>query len=141
MNRRSIFKAVAGVCAAVLFPWRKASGRGNDGTLTNGPTWRKAAAAETPLGQVDPFNDLLRVGRRQIRHVRQVGMEPVAMRLGRREREIICSGFQRLYPGVSDPTHFASLPIHWTDNECEIRVVTSYTIGGNINTLGGLSKT
>ncbi len=106
MNRRSMFKAAIGVCATLLLPWRKA----------------------TAIEHVRPiiphnkeFESILCVGRRQLLHVRQAGMKPVAMRLGRRERKILCEG--GLSRGCENPVNFARVPIEWTDNECEMTIV------------------
>ncbi len=109
MNRRSIFKAAVGVCAAMFIPLRKShADPGCNGVIQ----------------KVKPFDAILRLGRQQLRHTRQTGQEPVAMRLGKRERRIIQRDCE-----FANPVNFAQVPIQWTDNECEIAVVTSNTIG------------
>ena len=129
MNRRTVFNAVVGVCATMFIPLRKS---------------RAGSDCNSVIQKVEPFDAILRLGRQQLRHTRQAGLKPVAMRLGKRERRIIHRDCE-----FANPVNFAGVPIQWTDNECEIAVTTDIAaeskgditfIAGDLNAAGGLSE-
>ena len=107
MNRRTMLGAALVGCVAPLVPERKSP--------ASPPTIRVRRRS-------DPYNDLCMVARRQIFHVRQAGMTPTAIRFGRREREVFDDNSVFINAWSSDVWTFAGIPIHWTDNECEIAV-------------------
>lgn len=117
MKRRSMFKALVSAGLAAFVPWRKSHAD------------LKYVALPVYKSKFDPkFDAILRLGRTQLGHARQTGQKPVAMRLGKRERRIAQEGSRTasriLDKPHANPTTFAGLPIQWTDNECEMTVVT-----------------
>ncbi len=127
MNRRSTLRAAVGACAALLFPWKK-SHASPAGNIIQDMIQKRAKLEVSRLKE--PFNIILCLGRKQLWHIKKtMGQKPIAMRLGKRERQVIIEGSNEANRCLGEKfnkpiTHFAGIPIQWTDNECEMTVVT-----------------